>query len=311
MIPTESKPSAGVARAHAVVVSWEGKTLLPSCLRALAPQGFEAVWVVDNGSTDGTAAMLAAGFPAVRVIANASNAGYGRANNLAMQRALDEGAEFVALINNDVELEPGWLLAMLAAAQATPQAGLLAGTLLFRGEERVNSTGLEIDSFGRARDRDFGVPREALRRENGPVQGVSGGAALLRAAMLREIGLFDPAYFAYYEDVELSLRAAARGYQSHYVKGALARHRFGATFGPGSPRQRYLLGRGHLRTLALHQPAWKAAALVPLTAMYRVAIKAPVELLKARPALAWAEIRAAAGGSLTAAQALLSRLQRR
>ncbi len=309
MIPTENKTTAGVARAHAVVVSWEGKALLPACLSTL--QDFEAVWVVDNGSTDGTVAMLAADFPAVRVIASPINLGYGRANNLALQRALDDGADFVALINNDVELEPGWLAAMLAAAAAWPSAGLFAGTLLFRSEERVNSTGLSIDTFGRARDRDFGVERASLQRADGPVQGVSGGAALLRASMLREIGLFDPAYFAYYEDVELSLRAGRAGYASHYASAALARHRFGATFGPGSPRQRYLLGRGHLRTLALHQPPWKAAALVPLTAIYRVAIKAPGELLRARPALAWAELRAAAAGSWTAAQAALQRFYRR
>ncbi len=306
MIPTEIKRSAGVARAHAVVVSWEGKALLPSCLSTL--DDFEVVWVVDNGSSDGTVAMLLRDFPAIRVIESPLNLGYGRANNLALQRALDDGADFVALINNDVELEPGWLLAMLDAATSCPDAGLFAGTLLFRGEERVNSTGLSLDAFGRARDRDFGLERARLRREDGPVHGVSGGAALLRASMLREIGLFDPAYFAYYEDVDLSLRAARFGYGSRYVRAAIARHRFGATFGPGSPRQRYLLGRGHLRTLALHQPLWKAAALVPLTAAYRVAVKAPLELLRARPALAWAELRAAGAGSWTAVQAVLQRL---
>ena len=310
MIPTEGKRSAGVARVHAVVVSWEGKALLPSCLAALATQqpAFDAVWVVDNGSTDGTAAMLATDFPWARVIAPPENLGYGRANNLALQRALADGADFMALINNDVELEPGWLDAMLAAAGAFAGAGLFAGTLLFRGEERINSTGLVIDAVGRARDRDFGLPRARLQRDDGPVQGVSGGAALLRATMLREVGLFDPGYFAYYEDVDLSLRARRLGHACRYVGAAVARHRFGATLGPGSPRQRYLLGRGHLRTLALHQPLWKAAALVPLTAAYRVLVKAPAELLRARPRLAWAELSAAAAGSLAAAQAALQRL---
>src|SRR5205807_4878990 len=141
--------------------------------------------------------------------------------------------------------------------------------LLFRGEEVVNSTGLVIDAFGRARDRDFRVPTAELRRTDGPAAGVSGGAALLRTSMLREVGLFDPAYFAYYEDVDLSLRAARAGSISWYAGTAVARHRFAASFGAGSPRQRYLLGRGHLRTVALHQPALKAAALVPLTAAYR------------------------------------------
>ena len=137
--------------------------------------------------------------------------------------------------------------------------------------------------------------------------GVSGGAALLRASMLREVGLFDPAYFAYYEDVDLSLRAARAGWSSRYVRDALARHRFGASFGAGSPRQRYLLGRGHLRTVALPQPLYKAAALVPLTVLWRAMFKAPLELIRARPALAWAELRAAAGGAMAAAQGFSDR----
>src|SRR5205085_466288 len=129
----------------------------------------------------------------------------------AMRRALDAGADFVALINNDVELAPDWLRILLDGARAHPEVGLLTGTLLFRGEEVVNSTGLILDGFGRARDRDFRVPLAELSRTDGEVEGVSGGAALLRASMLREIGLFDPAYFAYYEDVDLSLRAPSRG----------------------------------------------------------------------------------------------------
>ena len=294
---------------HAVVVSWEGERLLPSCLAALASSRppFAQVVVVDNGSRDGSRALLARDFPAATVLALPENVGYGRANNEALQRALSCGAEFVALVNNDVELSPGWLGHLLDAAAAHPEAGLFTGTLLFRGEQRVNSTGLVVDALGRARDRDFGLPLAALGREDGPVQGVSGGAALLRTSMLRAIGLFDPDYFAYYEDVDLSLRAARAGYQSWYSRAALAEHRFSATFGAGSPRQRFLLGRGHLRTLALHQPWPRALALVPLTAAYRALIKAPLELVRLRPALAWAELRAAASGTASAARAALSR----
>ncbi len=292
---------------HAIVVSWNGAHLLSDCLKALLAQEAAArvhAVVVDNGSTDGTSELLGRDFPAVEHLKLDANLGYGRANNQAMRRALDADADFVALINNDVELEPGWLARLLEAARAQPQAGLFTGTLLFRDEPAVNSTGLVIDGLGRAMDRDFRVPVGALATEDGPVAGVSGGAALLRASMLREVGLFDPAYFAYYEDAELSLRAARRGFVSWYVRAATARHRFSATFGRGTPQQRYLLGRGHLRTLALHQPLYKLAALVPLTLAYRVAFKAPLELLRARPRLALAELRAAGAGFLDVLNAL-------
>ena len=313
MIPTSSKGPEGVAQGplvHGVVVTWNGAHLLVDCLRALRAQEAAArlrIVVADNASTDGTAGLLARDFPEVEYLRLPENQGYARANNEAMRRALAAGADFVALINNDVEVAPDWLRRLLEAAQAHPEAGLFTGTLLFRDEDLVNSTGLAIDGFGRARDRDFRLPAARLARQDGPVAGVSGGAALLRASLLRQIGLFDPAYFAYYEDVDLSLRAARAGSIAWYARAAVARHRFGATVGPGSPRQRYLLGVGHLRTLARNQPPLRAAALVALTMLYRATVKAPLELLRIRPSLAWAELRAAAAGGLAAFRALSDR----
>jgi GT2 family glycosyltransferase len=298
---------------HAIVVTHAGAAWLPDCLRALAAQEVRArleIVVVDNGSADGTPALLRAEFPSVAVLRLPQNQGYARANNAALRRALAAGAEFAALVNDDVEVEPGWLQTLLDGAAAHPEAGLFCGTLLFRGEERINSTGLEIDRFGRARDRDFGVPRARAAREDGPVAGVSGGAALVRCDLLRRTGLFDPGYFAYYEDVDLSLRAARAGSLAWYAGRATARHRFGATAGAGSPRQRFLLGKGHLRTVALHQPALRAAALVPLTAAYRAAVKMPLELLRGRPGLAFAELRAAVAGAAAALGALPTRFRK-
>jgi GT2 family glycosyltransferase len=313
---TSSKGAEDVAqrlRVHAVVLTWNGAHLLPACLAAIRTQEADAavrIVVVDNASTDGTEELLARDFPEVEHLRLEANLGYGRANNEAMRRALESGAEFVALINNDVEIASDWLRVLLAAARAHPEVGLLTGTLLFRDEDRVNSTGLTIDALGRARDRDFALPLAQLTRSDGPVGGVSGGASLLRASMLRNIGLFDPGYFAYYEDVDLSLRAARAGYVAWYTRAAFARHRFGATFGAGSPTQRYLLGVGHLRTVARHAPLAKAAALIPLTMFYRVAVKAPLEMLRARPSLAWAELRAAAAGGAAAIAALNDRSRR-
>jgi GT2 family glycosyltransferase len=287
LIPTDNKAAQGLAQDRA----------------QQARAKIEMV-VVDNGSSDGTAALLRHEFPDATALRLARNEGYGRANNVALRRALAAGADFVALVNDDVEVEPGWLQALLDAAAAHPEAGLFCGTLLFREEERVNSTGVTIDALGRARDRDFGVLRTQVHREDGPVTAVTGGAALVRCDLLRRVGVFDPAYFAYYEDVDLSLRAARADAICWYVAGAVARHRFAATSGSGSPLQRFLLGRGHLRTLALHQRPVRALALVPLTAAYRVGVKAPLELLRGRPALALAELRAAIAGSAAAVVAL-------
>jgi GT2 family glycosyltransferase len=294
-----------------IVVNWNGATLLQGCLAALRGLTHPAhVLVVDNGSTDGSAAVAAAS-PGVEWLPLGENTGFAAANNVGLRRALAAGARHIGLVNNDVQVEPEWLARLVAAAEAHPDAGLFNGLLLFADDrERVNSTGLVFDALGRAYDRDFGARRASLATRDGPVPAVSGGAALLRADALRRIGLFDPAYFAYYEDVDLSLRARAAGIGCRYVGDAVAYHGYEKTFGAFSPRKKYLLARNHLRALATHRPWPLAAALAPALALARAGVQAPLELARGRRQLAKAQLRGAGAGALAAIEVLARRLRR-
>ncbi|HET9599452.1 MAG TPA: glycosyltransferase family 2 protein [Anaeromyxobacteraceae bacterium] len=292
------------------IVNWNGARLLPACLASISALARPAhAVVVDNGSSDGSAAVVA-GFPAVEWIPLGENRGFAAANNVAVRRALSAGARWIAVVNTDVVLDPGWLDALVAAGEAHPDAAILGGLLLFADDPgTVNSTGLVLDWLGRAFDRDFGVPLADLTTRDGPVAGMTGGAALLRADALRRIGLFDPAFFAYYEDVDLSLRAAAAGFVTWYASGARALHGYGRSFGPGSPRQRYLLARNHLRAMARHMPLGRALATLPAMALLRAGVKAPAELARGRPAHAFAHLRAAGAGALAALEVLGRRVR--
>jgi N-acetylglucosaminyl-diphospho-decaprenol L-rhamnosyltransferase len=294
-----------------VVVNWNGAHLLPTCLASLARLSHPAkVVVVDNGSTDGSAAEVAA-FPGVEWHPLGENVGFAAANNVGMRRALESGAKWIGTVNTDVQLEPDWLLHLLEAGEEHPEAGILGGLLLFADNPaRVNSTGLVLDRLGRARDRDFGVALADLRTRDGPVTGVTGGAALFRAETLRRVGLFDPAYFAYYEDVDLSLRAAALGFRPYYVSAARGLHGFGKSFGAGSPTQRYFLARNHMRAMATHLPLWKVLAFAPPLTLLRALVKAPAELVRGRPAHASAHLRAAVDGGIITIHALSRRFRR-
>lgn len=293
-----------------VVVNWNGADLLPSCLASLAAQSRPArVIVVDNGSTDASAQAVSA-WPGVEWLPLGVNLGFAAANNVGLRRALRGGARWVGIVNTDVQLEPSWLAELVSVGERHPEVGLLGGLLVFAHDpETVNSTGLVLDRLGRARDRDFGAPVRGLATRDGPVLGVSGGAALFRAEALRRVGLFDPAYFAYCEDVDLSLRARAAGVQAWYASAARATHGFGKSFGADSPRRRYLLARNHMRLLATHLPWPRALALAPLLTALRAGVKAPLELARGRPAHAAAHLRGAGAGALAAVGAFARRVR--
>ena len=292
-------------------MNWNGARLLPGCLGSLTNLARPThVVVVDNGSSDGSAEVVSA-FRGVEWLSLGRNIGFAGANNVGIRRALAAGASWVGVVNTDVQLEPGWLDELIAAGESHLDVGILGGLLLFADDpDRVNSTGLTLDRFGRARDRDFREPLATLTTRDGPVVGMTGGAVLFRADSLRRIGLFDPAYFAYYEDVDLSLRAAASGIRAWYVSSARGLHGYGKSFGADSPRQRYLLARNHMRAMATHLPLPWAIALAPLFSFSRAALKAPLELARGKPAHASAHLRAAGAGALAALQVLERRFRR-
>lgn len=216
-----------VPRVSVVIPSWNGQELLPLVLDSLRLQTFRSieVVVVDNGSEDGSLALLERVYPEVRVIALGENRGFSAAVNAGIRGTC---GEYVALVNNDVELEPGWLQAMVAALDRTPEAGFAASRILRYSDDRF------IDSAGDV----VGVhPRGRGQGElNGPrfdepawVASACAAAALYRRSMLEEIGPFNEDFFAYFEDVELGLRAQIAGYRCLYVPDAVARHVGSAT----------------------------------------------------------------------------------
>ena len=297
--------------AWVVVVNWNGAHLLGACLDALARQSHPVhVIVVDNGSTDSSEKVVTER-PGVDWCAVGENLGFAKGSNVGIRRALDGGARYVALVNTDVVVEPEWVERLVADAEAHPEAGIFGGLLVFADDPgRVNSTGLVMDAFGRVRDRDFGVEVARLAREDGPALGITGGAVLLRAAALRQVGLLDPAYFAYYEDADLCARARRAGIGCRYAAGARAKHGFGSTVGLGSPRQRYLLARNHLRFVATHLPLWKAIPMVIAVCAARIVVRAPIELARGRTGHAASQVRAAVDGAVVAAKAIFQRLFR-
>ena len=209
-------------RLTVIIPTWNRARLLEQCLSSLARQRVTCpVLVVDNGSTDSTREMLEARFPEVEVLALEENQGFARAVNRGI---LHSKSEYVALLNNDTEVDPGWVEAGLAAFDQNPGYWFLASRMMdFRRRSTIDSAGDGYDRTGMPYKRGRGDPshRHCERR---PVLGASAGAAFYRRELFLRIGLFDEQYYMYLEDVDLSLRAQLTGHPCLYVPEAAVYH---------------------------------------------------------------------------------------
>jgi len=228
-----------------IVVNWNRKDLLRACLTSLEAQAgvaFEVI-LVDNGSGDGSPEMAEREF-AAKVIRNRENRGFCAANNqgIAMARG-----EFIALLNNDAEAEPGWLPALLRACTSASDVGMAASKILVWENPRViDKAGHLIFPDGQNRGRGSGMPDLGQFDREEEVLWPDGCAALYRKEMLDQIGGFDEDFFAYGDDAELGLRARIAGWRCIYTPLAVVRHHRGATLGKDSMRRLELIERNRL-----------------------------------------------------------------
>lgn len=214
-------------RVSVVIPTWNGAALLHPCLVSLRSQRFRdfEVIVVDNGSTDGTLEMLGREFPEVVSVALPENRGFAPAVNEGIRRA---SGGVVVLLNNDVEAEPGWMSALVAALDRRPDVGFVASKMLdAKRPGLIDSAGDRMSLFawnhgrGQPDGSEFDTGREILT--------ACAGAAAYRRELFEAVGLLDEEYFAWFEDVDLGLRAQIAGFRCWYEPTAVVRHHGSAT----------------------------------------------------------------------------------
>jgi GT2 family glycosyltransferase len=254
---TERTPEAAAGlRASVVVVNFNGRPFLDTCLAALLGQeldgGFEVI-VVDNGSSDGSAAHVRAHWPAVRVLEPRVNLGFAAGNNLGIDAA---SGDYVALINNDTRARPGWLAALVAAAAANPALGAVTPKLVFMDRPGViQNAGALLLSDGSGADRGSGEDDRGQYDQPEEVFGICGCGALLNREMLASVGAFDPDFFAYYEDTDLSWRMRLQGWRVLYEPAAVVEHVHSGTSVEWSPFFTFHVDRNRLFMILKNAPA--------------------------------------------------------
>ncbi len=233
-----------------VVVNWNRRELLRSCLRSLASQthpNFQVV-VVDNGSEDGSPAMvreLMSAYPVtLHLITNDVNRGFCAANN---QGFAASRSELIALLNNDAEAEPGWLAALEEVIRTGDAVGMAASkVLVWEDPRRIDKAGHLMYPDGQNRGRGSGQLDVGQFDRIEETLWPDGCAAMYRRAMLDEVGGFDEDFFAYADDAELGLRGRIAGWMCLYAPAAVVRHHRGATLGLGSSRRLTLIERNRV-----------------------------------------------------------------
>jgi GT2 family glycosyltransferase len=170
-------------------------------------------------------------FPAVELLRTGANLGFAGGNNAGIRRALDRGADWVLLVNNDAVVEPGVAAALERAAAARPDAGVLACKVLFEDGRTVMYAGATFDPLLGYSGRRAGFGRPDTFHELRDVERADGAGMAISRVALDAAGLLDEELFAYAEDVDLSLRVRARGLAIVFVPDAVVRHRGSASTG--------------------------------------------------------------------------------
>jgi GT2 family glycosyltransferase len=243
-----------------VVLNWNGRADTLACLRSLQHVDHEplSVVVVDNASHDGTAGAVEDEFPEVEVVRNPANLGFAGGMNAGIRHALDRGADHVLLLNNDTEVEPGFVGALLEAAAAHPDAGALCAKVLFaEPPDRIWFAGADYDPRRgyQGRQRGYGERDDARFAGTSATDRACGAAMLVPRGVLERVGLLDEDLFAYAEDVEWSLRAREHGLRVLVVGSSRVWHKVSAASGgEASPTALYYSLRNGLVVAERHAP---------------------------------------------------------
>jgi GT2 family glycosyltransferase len=215
-------------RLVAVVLKWNGGDDTPRALASL--DGIETI-CVDNGSTDGSDLEVERRFPHVELVRLNENRGFAGGSNAGISRALERGADWVLLVNNDATVEPGLAAALERAAASRPDAGILACKVLFEDGATVMYAGASFNAVLGYSGRRVGFGKPDSFHELRDVERADGAAMALSRPLLERVGFLDELLFAYLEDVDLSLRARAHGFAVVFVPDAVVRHKGSASTG--------------------------------------------------------------------------------
>jgi GT2 family glycosyltransferase len=233
-------------RVTTIILNWNGIRDTLECLASVRNLDYPEVRivVVDNGSTDGSPAVIRQKYPSVVLLENGENLGFTGGNNLGMRKALEMGTDYLWLLNNDTILERDTLRNLLGPLITSPEAGLASPVIHYHEKpEAVQFRGSYID-WERKRIVKLEEGDPVPDPTDGKPVSLWGTALLIKRAVVECVGYLNEKYFAYHEDEEYCMRAARAGYRCVVVPEARIFHKNSRSTGSNdAPMQVFLRSR--------------------------------------------------------------------
>jgi len=248
-----------MSRVALVILNYRGGANTLTCIatvQQLEP-GPARVIVIDNGSGDDSIDRLRAAHPELELRCNPRNLGFGAGQNAVLAELLEDGFDWIWLLNNDAAPRSTALGRMLASAAGDQRIGAVGSRLLDAAPpHRLQTLGGGHVHWWLGRSREWSQEHEPVPE----LDYLTGASLLLRASALRQVGLFDERFFLYWEDVDLCLRMKQEGWTLKVAADAEVLHRQSASTGEGSAAKDRLINAAAVKFFRKHGPlgGWPA-----------------------------------------------------
>jgi GT2 family glycosyltransferase len=220
-----NSPDAAPTKITVVIPNWNGMKWLGNCLQSLARQDLSVfdTLIVDNGSIDGSVAYIKENYPQINIVSLPSNTGFANAANIGIGKSV---TPYIVLLNPDTEVYPDWLSNLLNRIENSPPEIAAINSQMLRMDDRelIDDAGDMLSWYGAATKRGHNQPATDFDEEE-EVFSPCAGASLYRRDFLLKTGGFDPAFFAYLEDMDLGIRGRLLGYRYLYFPKAKVLHK--------------------------------------------------------------------------------------
>ncbi|MBI5888328.1 MAG: glycosyltransferase family 2 protein [Deltaproteobacteria bacterium] len=242
-----------------IVLNWNGHKDTIECVESLKKTTYPdyEILIVDNGSSDGSEAILRKKFPELKLIQTGKNLGFAGGENIGIREALAKGADYVLLLNNDTTVDPDFAGELVKAASLNPRAGILCSKVYLLSRPGIIwYAGASFHPWlGWGRHRGYGRKDAGQFDRTEETPRACGCSLMATREFCEKAGLLDEKYFCYCEDTDWGMRARKAGFKVLYVPASKVWHKVAqSTGGPATSMSLYYFVRNSLRCVDRNAP---------------------------------------------------------